>query len=144
MFPLTPLCVESHRISARGIGNLQQLVRLRTGAKSTSTIPPKRLKCFPCALLLVALGAIALFVAGPLMGSVDDDNDGSPDIPVVVSLRNEIRDVPGCIGRDQQKSQSSVVRRFVGIQAHHLGIDEPVLASHDGRSTLQSFCLLRC
>ena len=36
-------------------------------------------------LLFVGLVALTLFVVGPQAGSVDDDGDGSPDIPVVVS-----------------------------------------------------------
>lgn len=37
-----------------------------------------------CAILVV-LAATALFVLGPLAGSIDDDNDGMPDLPVVVT-----------------------------------------------------------
>jgi hypothetical protein len=36
-------------------------------------------------ILLVGAVALALFVVGPQAGSVDDDGDGNPDIPVVVS-----------------------------------------------------------
>lgn len=101
---------------------------------------------FRCPLLLVLLGAIALFVAGPQMGSFDDDNDGSPDIPVVVVMQGRISDLPRCISKNQQhqKFHNSAVPAFVGLQSRHSGIDDPVFASHDGRSTLQSFCLLRC
>jgi len=36
-------------------------------------------------LVVAGLIALALFVVGPQRGSVDDDLDGNPDIPVVVS-----------------------------------------------------------
>jgi hypothetical protein len=99
-----------------------------------------------CPLLLLGLGAIALFVAGPQMGSFDDDNDGSPDVPVVVAVRNQVCDESRCIGKvqEQQKVNNSVVPALIGIQPRHPGIEEPLFAAHDGRSTLQAFCLLRC
>jgi hypothetical protein len=37
------------------------------------------------AMLLIGIATLTLFAVGPLAGSVDDDGDGSPDIPVVVS-----------------------------------------------------------
>lgn len=37
-------------------------------------------------ILLIGVAALTLFVVGPLAGSIDDDGDGSPDLPVVVSV----------------------------------------------------------
>ena len=36
-------------------------------------------------LAFVWLMALALFVIGPQAGSLDDDGDGAPDVPIVVS-----------------------------------------------------------
>lgn len=103
---------------------------------------------FHCPLLLVGIGAIALFVAGPQMGSFDfdNDNDGSPDVPVVAVLLSHVSDASRCAGKDQprQKFRNSVVPAVLGIQPHSLGFEASAFVSHDGRSTLQSFCLLRC
>lgn len=99
-----------------------------------------------CPLLLVGLGAIALFVAGPQMGSLDDDDDGSPDIPVVVAVRNHVCDDSRNVGRpqQQQKGNRSVVAAIIDIEPGHPGIEGPLFLAHDGRSTLQASCLLRC
>ena len=37
------------------------------------------------ALLLAQAAALALFLTGPSAGSIDSDNDGFPDVPVVVA-----------------------------------------------------------
>ncbi len=118
----------------------------KTGATSTRRLFPQRMKWFHCRLLLVLVGAIALFAVGPQMGSLDDDNDGSPDIPVVVAVGNPVCDVSRALGKNQsrQQFQNSVVPAVNGTQSRDAGIDQPVFVAHDGRSALQSFCLLRC
>lgn len=42
-------------------------------------------KWFLSSLLVVQVLALTLFVVGPQAGSLDDDGDGSPDVPIVVA-----------------------------------------------------------
>ncbi len=60
-----------------------------SGFGSSGRLPWVRFR----ALLLAQAAFLALFLAGPSAGSVDSDNDGFPDIPVVVA-RFVFADVP--------------------------------------------------
>lgn len=53
-------------------------------------------------LAFVWLMALALFVMGPQAGSLDDDGDGAPDVPIVVSrpsLPGDISAISSSIGQ---------------------------------------------
>ena len=96
-------------------------------------------------LLLFGLAALALFVIGPLAGSIDDDGDGNPDIPVVVSAQIFVAGVP-------RVTDSSPIAQHVleparaPIRIHTRCTEDghSDFSSFDGRSILLSSSLLRC
>ena len=95
-------------------------------------------------LLLIQLFAIALFVAGPQMGSIDDDQDGIPDIEVVVSAPQ-----PGAFSglrwneRLPEAFPPAVVklRRMGGSL---LRLDRTEFSPTASHSALCYLCMLRC
>ena len=101
-------------------------------------------------LLLGALAALALFVVGPQAGSLDDNGDGSPDIPVVVSSPAIVGDGlrSSGVGQQLRSGQALVVLPLLESHTHHIQIDESGAVSGfvflDGRSVLRTSCLLRC
>ena len=98
------------------------------------------------AMLLVGVAALTLFVVGPLAGSVDNDGDGCPDIPVVVSdsvffadLSAKSSNVDPCPGATRDGSPTGQLRSAtsgttVGLQ----------LKSADAGCVNHSCCSLRC
>ena len=96
-------------------------------------------------LLLAWLAALALFVVGPLAGSIDDDGDGNPDVPVVVSaltLVGEVSHVTDVSLGPQNVPEVAGV--LIGIHTHYSEDVNSGFASFGGRSVLLSSCLLRC
>jgi hypothetical protein len=97
-------------------------------------------------ILLIGLAAMTLFAVGPLAGSFDNDGDGAPDIPVVVS-DPLLPDVAGAVKADQL---SSTVRH--PAPSCHLGSSTPGTAPVTNFQVLvvnkvafpQSCCALRC
>lgn len=122
---------------------------LRSG--STRRLPA----CYPAGVgmstsrfrrLLIGLATLTLFVVGPLAGSVDDDGDGSPDIPVVVSVPVLFTDRSADSGVDQRSGSI-----HDGAPSGHLRsatpgrpiIDSP-FSSVDAGSVFDWCCSLRC
>jgi len=104
------------------------------------------LPLLPRSLLLVGIVALTLFVVGPQAGSLDDDGDGSPDIPIVVSDATLAADASQTADVDQRSQNVRGVHKTIqnGIQPRHIGICKSNFASLHGRSVLRSSCLLRC
>lgn len=92
-------------------------------------------------LTTVWLLAIALFVLGPPMGSIDVDNDGNPDASVVVSAPR-VSDVSRTSGQNDelQNTQTSVVTSLGPSKQE----DDFQVVTHDGRTVLHSCCVIRC
>jgi hypothetical protein len=102
---------------------------------------PNLMRRFYRPLTVLWLIAIALFVAGPPMGSVDVDNDGNPDIAVVVSAPRP-SDVSRTRGtNDELQNAHNMVVTSVRIPAHNHDFET---AAQDGCSVLHSCCVLRC
>ena len=98
-------------------------------------------------LLFVELIALALFVVGPLAGSVDDDGDGNPDIPVVVSgatLGGQVEHAAGVSQESQNVHDRVVSAPIIEMNTHDIGIGKVEFGVLDGRSVLRSSSLLRC
>lgn len=96
-------------------------------------------------MLFIGLAAVTLFVVGPLAGSVDDDGDGSPDIPVVVSDSVFFCDLSADKGVDQRAAKirhGDTSDQFEIASPGRELIECPSLAL-DVCSVLQS-CSLRC
>jgi len=98
------------------------------------------------AILLIGLTALTLFVVGPLAGSIDDDEDGSPDIPVVVSDPVVFLDLWAHISADKRSGKI-----HDGVSSGHRRISIPgttisyrQFLSVDTASVLHSCCSLRC
>jgi hypothetical protein len=92
------------------------------------------------------LFAVALFVIVPQMASVDSDDDGTPDPPAIAIGANSIA-VPSRFTRKDsgaQKVHNSAVLTLIAAQPHHPEGDKSDCVRHNGRSTLQSSCTLRC
>lgn len=95
------------------------------------------------AILLIGLAALTLFVVGPLAGSVDDDGDGSPDIPVVVSVL--IPDFSADAGVDQLDDiQHETTSGDQRSSTPSTAIIDSESLSVDSGSILHSSCSLRC
>jgi hypothetical protein len=98
------------------------------------------------AVLLMGLATLTLFVVGPLAGSIDDDGDGSPDIPVVVSdpvlftEHSADRGVDQSSGKVHDGAPSGHLRRATPRRPI---IDSPFL-SVDAGPVFDRCCSLRC
>lgn len=98
------------------------------------------------AIVLVGVVALALFVIGPQAGSVDDDGDGNPDIPVVVSGCALAADLSSATRANQRSRNIHDVRlsRSLGISPRSVEVAKPEFSSPADRSVLRSSCSLRC
>jgi hypothetical protein len=98
------------------------------------------------AILLIGLATLTLFVVGPLAGSIDDDGDGSPDIPVVVSDPVVFTDLSAARGLDQRSGNIHDLapsRHLRSATPRRPSIDPPFLAA-DAGSAFDWCCSLRC
>ena len=98
---------------------------------------------YPRLVFLSVLLAVTLFVAGPQMGSVDDDQDGVPDVAVVVSAP-KASDVCRNFHGIQDGTQASTAVANNQVHSVQLGGFESSTAPHNGGSVLQIVCVLRC
>lgn len=95
-------------------------------------------------LLLVQLIAITVFVVGPQAGSLDDDGDGNPDVPVVVSALRGAEDL-GCVPRyrgralDREPAKTGLPADADCVQANRQSS-----SASQHRLLLSALCLLRC
>ena len=98
------------------------------------------------AILLAGAVALALFVIGPQAGSVDDDGDGNPDIPVVVSCCTLGADLSSATRGNQQsrKIHEVTLSTSLGIHSRSVAVAKPEFLSAAARSVLHSSCPLRC
>ena len=96
----------------------------------------------------MGMAALALFVIGPQAGSLDDDGDGSPDIPVVVSDAVVVIDV-SAVTCSPTKSRSSYRLTFSAPAPRKV----PIRCLETGKFELSAFgngdilparCPLRC
>jgi hypothetical protein len=97
-------------------------------------------------VLILGLLAIAGFAVSPQLGSVDADEDGYPEVPVVVASTSPIADLSSSTRRDPRPESihNAVALTLIAVQPYQFGIDESEFALHSGRSALRSFCVLRC
>jgi hypothetical protein len=97
-------------------------------------------------IVLVGAMALALFVIGPQGGSVDDDGDGNPDIPVVVSgcaLAYDLSPVT-CVNQRLRNIHGVTLSRSLGIPSRSVEVAKPEFSSATDRPVLRSSCCLRC
>ena len=99
--------------------------------------------------LFLSIGIIALlsFVVGPQSGSIDDDSDGYPDIPIVVMRASAARDLSSgaALGHLFRAALDGSESGFVGdgtSQVADLNLSETNRI--DSPSILRFSCLLRC
>jgi len=115
---------------------------------STPRHSRNRIQAFLRPFLFAELVAVALFVVGPQAGSFDDDGDGIPDIPVVVSGTTFVGDVSAAAGASQrpQELHHVVASAIIRMHTRHVGKSDSVSdrAALDGRSVLRGSSLLRC
>jgi hypothetical protein len=97
-------------------------------------------------VMILGLMAILVFAVGPQLGSVDADEDGYPEVPVVVASTNPAAGLSSSTRRGPrpQSVHSAVALRLMAVQPYQFGIDESEFPLHSGRSAQQSFCVLRC
>ena len=96
-------------------------------------------------MLLIGVAAIALFVVGPQGGSVDDDADGSPDIPIVVTNPVDVADVSARVRAAERRydiDRPSLSRR--AFSTRDVEIPESNSPALNEGSVLYSWCSLRC
>ena len=88
---------------------------------------------------------LALFVIGPLAGSFDEDGDGYPDVPVVVSAAifhaGALPAQADCTSPDVHDLATCTQS---GVQTSNTADDKNHSTSPEGRAVLLSSCLLRC
>lgn len=96
-------------------------------------------------ILLIGLAALTVFVVGPLAGSVDDDGDGSPDIPVVVSGALLFADLSAHSAVDQRSGNlhHGVTSGPLRIPTSGREIVEPQPSLTPAVCVLRSGCCLR-
>ncbi len=97
-------------------------------------------------LLFVGLVALTLFVVGPQAGSVDDDGDGNPDIPVVVSSPSFVDEGAFATRASQRSANISAVITplCIGVPTACIGTAKPDFVSPDELSLLHASPPLRC
>jgi hypothetical protein len=100
-----------------------------------------------CWILFAEIAAVALFVLGPQAGSLDDDEDGTPDVPMVVADSALSEDVSRAVGGNLN---SDIVIdlplppfRLAEMSNRPSLVDSPLPALSGGRVFL-SCCSLRC
>jgi len=98
------------------------------------------------AILLIGVVALTIFAIGPLAGSVDDDGDGSPDIPVVVSGFVLVADLSDATGADQRSNNIRHGALSAGLRSSNpnVKIIDAQFQVVDAGSVLSSCCSLRC
>jgi len=94
---------------------------------------------------MLALAAIATFVVGPQLGSVDADGDGFPEVLVVVASTSPCTRVSRSplAGSRPQSIDHTVALMPMGVQPHPLEIDQSELLLHSNGSVPKSL-VLRC
>ena len=97
-------------------------------------------------ILLVGTVALALFVVGPQAGSLDDDGDGSPDIPVVVSEPVIVAALSPAARVDQRSRNIQDVKLSTshGVPTGYIEIAKCGFSSFGDASVSRSCCPLRC
>ena len=96
-------------------------------------------------VLLIRTIALALFVLGPLVGSVDVDGDGTPDVPVVLVARSAVKDVsPGATIHPSGGLTDIVEYASVRDRTYLAGANNSGFTSNDGRIVLRFSSRLRC
>lgn len=107
--------------------------------------PRRSRKPFLSLFLLVEIIVLTLFVVGPQAGSLDDDGDGNPDVPVVVSSSRGVEDVaraPRCNERLVETAGAMTTSR---VDTDCLAAVRQVPSNYCGhRISLQFPSLLRC
>jgi hypothetical protein len=91
--------------------------------------------------------ALALFVIGPQSGSLDYDGDGSPDIPIVVSV--SIPSLGDVLSTKRLLERSTpaagvIVDVVADLRTAQFDVGKSNFSSLAGRSVLRTSCLLRC
>ena len=105
------------------------------------TYAPNLTSLFYRLVTMVWLIAIALFVLGPPVGSIDVDNDGNPDVAVVV-FAPQASDVFRMRGQnDDLQNTQTLVATSLRLPRQK---DNFQIVAHDGRAVLHSCCVLRC
>jgi hypothetical protein len=99
--------------------------------------------------LILSIGIIALvsFVVGPQSGSIDDDRDGNPDIPIVVMSARAAKDLSSAaaIGHLFRAALDSPASGFVGDGTCHVGdSNRSETNCLENCWILRFSCLLRC
>lgn len=107
--------------------------------------PEHSRKPFVSLFLLVEIIALTLFVVGPQAGSLDDDGDGNPDVPVVVSSSRGVEDfarAPRCNERLVRTAGAMTTPR---VDTDNLeGFRRFPSNGFQHRMSLPSLWLLRC
>jgi hypothetical protein len=102
-------------------------------------------KPFLSPVLVAGLVALALFVVGPQAGSLDDDGDGNPDVPVVVMASSSVAQVSHATQLNERSLNASDVVAATPIGIHSDRVKRGYSdARRYGRSALPSLCPLRC
>jgi hypothetical protein len=89
---------------------------------------------------------LALFVAGPQLGCLDTNNDGHPDVPVVLARAATIARASVSLSKYQpvQRLQNPPDITTAVVHPPSLVVERREPNSRSGRTALQSFCVFRC
>jgi hypothetical protein len=121
---------------------MSSLCKRRTD--STHGHSANSIRTFRRVILILGLAAIATFVVGPQLGSVDADGDGFPEVLVVVASTSPCTRVSRSALADSrpQSIDQTVALMLMAVQAHALEIDQSELLLHSNRCVKS--LVLRC
>jgi hypothetical protein len=97
-------------------------------------------------LLCIWVVALGLFVVGPQMGSIDDDQDGAPDVAIVVCCRC-YRHAEISRGRAEAPLTRIPAPRAATVfffYTRHFAIERFKPSVTTGSPVLSALCILRC
>ena len=97
-------------------------------------------------LLVALIFAIALFLVGPSAASIDDNGDGAPDVPVVVTASSSAAECFRLLKITASSANAHpLAMTKVSVQLHRLPIQPAEFRPPvEGRFNLRSSCQLRC
>jgi hypothetical protein len=97
-------------------------------------------------ILLVGMVALLFFVVGPQGGSLDDDGDGNPDIPVVVSdsVLVDAEATATYVDEYSPKIHDVLMAVHRGVRSPHIDPIKSPIQSIDEDSVFRSCGSLRC
>jgi len=122
-------------------GSVQSFVL--TGSKVTNRCNDRERRSFPVPpFFFLGLIAVVVFVLGPQAGSLDDNGDGAPDVPIVVMTSGSVSRPPETVG--SSALQPSILAPIVSDEPEDAVCRASRFLACEKYPPLCLLCSLRC